>query len=66
MTDGFEKFDKVLETAMKLKTVMKKRGITSAKAKCPHCDVGFLHGRLAGRKSHLHMSCDGCDVMVME
>jgi hypothetical protein len=59
-------FGKILETGMKLKKVMLDKRITAAKAKCPFCDAGFLHGRLAGRKNHLHMSCDGCDVAMME
>jgi hypothetical protein len=57
---------KIVEAGMKLKKVMQKRSITAARAKCPFCESGFLHGRLAGRKSHLRMWCDGCDVGMME
>jgi hypothetical protein len=57
---------KIIETAMKLKAVMKKRGLARARAKCPYCEKGFLHGQLAGSKGHLHMACDGCDVRMME
>lgn len=57
---------KILETSCKLKAQMKKRGLIRARAKCPFCETGFLHGQLAGRKAHLHMACDGCDVRSME
>ena len=59
---------KILETGMKLKKVMLDKQITTARAKCPHCAHGFLHGRLAGRKNHLRMWCDGegCDIWMME
>jgi hypothetical protein len=63
---GFEKFGEILVAGMKLKKVMQRRQITAARAKCPFCENGFLHGRLAGRKSHMHMACDGCDVRMME
>ncbi|MBR0693602.1 hypothetical protein [Bradyrhizobium lablabi] len=58
--------DKVIETAAKLKKIMLEKGITAAKAKCPFCDAGFVHGRLVGRKSHMHMHCDDCDISMME
>lgn len=64
--DFMDRAVKILETAMKLKAVMKKRGLTRARAKCPHCEAGFLHGRIAGRKGHLHMACDGCNARMME
>lgn len=55
-----------LKKALTMKDNMKKKGITRAKAKCPYCD-GFWHAVLAGRKQHLHMSCDGdCKSMMME
>jgi hypothetical protein len=66
MTDFLAWADKVLDAATKLKKVMQKKRITSAKAKCPMCAEGFLHGRLAGRKQHLSMWCDGCTVQMME
>lgn len=56
----------VVETGMKLKKVMQKKNITYAKCKCPHCEHGFIYGRLLGKKNHLHMKCDGCDVTLME
>lgn len=57
---------KVLAAGVKLKAVMMNRGLTSAKAKCPMCADGHLHGRLAGRKNHMRMWCDGCDAQMME
>lgn len=45
--DDFMAFaGKVLDAAVKLKEVMIKQGLTSAKAKCPMCETGHLHGRL--------------------
>jgi hypothetical protein len=57
---------KVLVAAMKLKKVMLGRSLTVAKAKCPLCETGHLHGRLAGRKNHMRMWCDGCPAQMME
>lgn len=66
---------KVLYSAVKLKAVMLKRGLTSAKAKCPLCEIGHLHGRLiTGRGAGRHrqsggafrMWCDGCPAQMME
>ena len=64
--DFMKRMGRILVEAQKFKVVMKKRGLTRAKARCPFCATGHWHGRLAGPKQHLHMSCDGCDVMMME
>jgi len=61
-----ERATDIMLTAFKLKAQMKKRNLLRAKAKCPFCKEGFLHGQLAGRKAHLHMACDGCDVRMLE
>jgi hypothetical protein len=62
----FENFTKVLDMATKLKKVMLKRGLTTAKARCDLCE-GYLYGTLAGHKNHLHMRCDGpCKSFFME
>jgi hypothetical protein len=61
-----KRFGEILTAGMKLKKVMLRRAITAARAKCPFCEAGFLHGRLAGPKKHLHMACDGCEVRMME
>lgn len=61
-----DNFSKIIETGMKLKAVMKKKNLTAAKAKCPHCDKGFIHGRLNGPKQHLWMKCDKCNLYMME
>jgi ssDNA-binding Zn-finger/Zn-ribbon topoisomerase 1 len=51
---------------MKMKAQMLKKGVTSARVKCPKCD-GMLHARLAGRKSHIRFWCDGpCKRQMME
>ena len=66
LDETFKNFTRVLEMGAKLKKVMLKRGLTCAKAKCELCE-GYLHGALAGRKNHLHMSCDGtCKSFFME
>lgn len=61
-----ERVGKIIEAAVKLKTVMQRRKITRARAPCPFCKTGFLHGVLAGPKQHIHMSCDACDVAMMQ
>jgi hypothetical protein len=56
----------VLSAGMKLKAVMQKKGLTRARAKCPLCETGFIHGRLAGPKRDLHMACDSCDARLVQ
>ncbi len=51
---------------MKMKAQMIKKGVTSARVKCPKCD-GHLHARLSGRKNHIRLWCDGpCKRQMME
>ena len=64
--DFMARAGKILTSAMKFKVALQKRGLTRGKAKCPFCESGHWHGTLAGRKQHLHMACDGCDVGMME
>jgi hypothetical protein len=64
MSADFEYFSKVIETGTKMKKVMQKKKLKFAKAACPHCKNGMLHGMLAGRKEHLHMYCDNSDCGV--
>lgn len=66
MSKDFSEISAILETHVKMKKVMLKKGVRAAKAPCPHCKKGFLHGRLAGRKDHLHMWCDNCTVRSHE
>lgn len=61
-----ERAGKIMDAAFKLKTALKKRGLTHGKAKCPFCTDGYLVGRLLGRKQHLHMACTHCDASMME
>ena len=63
---SIDKMLKIMETATKLKKVMQGKKIRAAKCKCPHCEHGFIIGRLHGKKDHLHMSCDSCSAMMME
>ena len=65
--DAFMKrMGQILVKAMAFKKALQKRNLTRGKAKCPFCATGHWHGILAGRKQHLHMACDGCDVQLME
>jgi transposase-like protein len=64
--DFMARSGRVLEIGVKFKKVMLESGLTSAKAKCPLCEEGHVHGRLAGRKNHFRMWCDSCDVGMME
>lgn len=55
-----------IRDAGKLKTVMLKKGLRQARAKCPECG-GELHGRLAGSRNHMRFWCDGtCNRQMME
>lgn len=74
---GWEQFELVLRTGMKLKRVVVAKGLTSARAKCPKCDgAESLHGRLivgaaAGRHRRsggaFRMWCDKCpDIRMIE
>jgi hypothetical protein len=64
--DFMKRAGAILRNAMKFKKALQKRNLMRGKAKCPFCAEGHWHGVLAGPKQHLHMSCDGCDVMMME
>lgn len=48
---------KTVELADKLATVMKKKGLKQARAKCPDC-AGYLQGRLNGPRAY-RFWCDG-------
>lgn len=64
--DFFAQFEDVIATAVKLKKVMKKKGLRHARCECPRCG-NFIHGRLAGSRDHLHMACEGrCGMQMME
>jgi uncharacterized protein with PIN domain len=55
-----------MRDAIKLKSVMLKKNLTEARAKCPECE-GELHGGLAGPKKHMRFWCDGpCKRQMME
>ena len=47
-----------LRDMLKLKTVMLKKDLTAAKARCPECG-GWLQGRLVGRRQHMRLWCEG-------
>lgn len=66
-SDDFSKWaEKVLFAAVKFKKVMRKKGLTSAKTKCPLCETGHLHGRISGPRHHFSMKCDNCTAWMME
>lgn len=48
---------KTVDLADRLATVMKKKGLKKARAKCPDCP-GFLQGRLNGPRAY-RFWCDG-------
>lgn len=56
-----------IHTAMKLKDMMTRKGIRSAKAKCPKCGNETMQGRLAGLRNHIRFWCDteGCTLTKM-
>lgn len=58
--------DRVIKAAEKFKKVMIAKKLTAAKAPCPLCEKGMLHGRIAGRKNHFSMRCDNCTAWMME
>lgn len=55
-----------LRDATKLKSVMQKRGLRRAQAKCPECG-GMLQGALVGKRDHMRFWCTGtCKRQLME
>jgi ssDNA-binding Zn-finger/Zn-ribbon topoisomerase 1 len=68
MSGSFDK-ESIMSTitdGMKMKRQMLKKGIRSARVRCPKCD-GYLHARIAGRNNHLRFWCDGpCKRQMME
>lgn len=67
ITDDFmAKVRTTIRDATKLKSIMLKKGIREARAKCPECD-GEVHGRLAGPRNHMRFWCTGtCNRQMME
>lgn len=60
------KATEALETGMKLKKIMLKKGLTRCRCECPRCG-GTITAGLAGRKNHVRMSCSGsCGMNLME
>jgi hypothetical protein len=55
----------VLPFAAKLKAVMLNRKLQIARTNCPKCD-GIVRASLQGKKNHIHLKCEKCDVMLME
>lgn len=61
-----ENVRQVLETGLKLKKIMEKKGLKACRCECPRCG-GMIGAALVGRKGHLHMRCDGgCGMQLME
>jgi hypothetical protein len=55
-----------LANGIKMKTVMLKKGLQRARAKCPKCE-GELQGALVGPKKHLRFWCTGtCGQQMIE
>lgn len=57
--------NETLKFGMKAKQQMLDQNLTSAKKACPRCGK-WVKLRLAGKKNHLHMSCEteGCMWMM--
>lgn len=64
MTEEKGKPDDFITRAFRLRARMIERKIRAAKTECV-CG-GFIIGRLAGPKNHLHARCDGCGRAVMQ
>ena len=59
----------VVETAIKLKNAMLKKGLRRARAKCPREGCGgTLHSVIAGSRNHVRVHCDNesCSIRMME
>ena len=64
--DFWKNAGQALETGLKLKKIMRERGLRRCRCVCPRCGK-LIHAVLAGRKDHLHMACEGaCGMNLME
>jgi len=64
--DFMKKVASTMRDAIKLKSVMLKKKLREARAKCPECE-GELQGRLVGPKNHMRFWCTGtCNRQMME
>ncbi len=64
--DFFAGIKDVIDTAVKFKDRMNKRGIKRARCVCPRCGK-FIHGSIASYNGHFRMSCEGqCGMAMME
>lgn len=65
--ENLDRMIKTVQLSQSWKKNIIKLGLARAKAKCPYCEHGYWHGRLAGPRKHLHMYCDGdCGTQLME
>lgn len=55
-----------LETGLKMKQKMLKKGIVRARAACPYCPGKYVHGALVGSKQHMRFHCDCKRMQMME
>lgn len=64
--DFFAQFRDVIDTAVKLKKVMKKKGLSRARCICPRCGK-HIHASISSYNGHMHMACEGqCGMAMME
>jgi ribosomal protein S27AE len=64
--DFFAQFKDVIDTAVKFKKVMNKKGLKRARCVCPRCGK-FIHASIASYNGHFRMSCEGqCGMAMME
>ena len=64
--DFMKRMTDIFMVGMKLKKKMIERKLTKAWTHCPFCDSGRINAVLVGKKNHMHMSCNQCDVRMME
>lgn len=62
----FDQFRDVIDTAVKLKKVMNKKGLKRARCVCPRCGK-LIHASISSCNGHMRMACEGsCGMAMME
>lgn len=63
-SDFWNKFGDVIDTAVKFKKVMKRKGLRRARCVCPRCGK-HIHGSISSYNGHFHMRCETTGCMAM-
>lgn len=63
-----DQFMKIIDFAMKVKARMKELGKSRVRVVCPDHPKNYIWATLAGKRQHLHMSCEveNCRYRMME